>query len=122
MLLTVCRITSSNVIESMSMLAIKNKKRSLRRKLNSFFFTGILRKYFYCFVSTNGRFGWLRRRNSRFCFTFPNCETLLCSIDKKDSTLHIEQSTFKLNDFELSSLLPGRTTYDFPLHTVKFRK
>ena len=119
MLLTACRI----ILYRIDFHASNQEQKAfspLETKL--LFFTGILENYFYCFVSTNGRFGWLRTMNSRFCFTSPNCVTLLCSIDKKDSTQHIEQSTFKLNDFELSSLLPRRTTYDFPLHTVKFRK
>lgn len=102
MLLTACRI----ILYRIDFHASNQEQKAfspLETKL--LFFTGILRNYFYCFVSTNGRFGWLRTMNSRFCFTFPNCVTLLCSIDKKDSTQHIEQSTFKLNDFELSSLL-----------------
>ena len=83
MLLTVCRITSSNVIESMSMLAIKNKKRSLRRKLNSFFFTGILRNIFIVLCPPMAALGGCEQGTRDFALLFQTVKRYCARLIKR---------------------------------------
>ena len=88
MLLTVVRITSSNVIESMSMLAIKNKKRSLRRKLNSFFSLEFFENIFIVLCPPMAALGGCEQGTRDFALLFQTVKRYCARLKKGFNLAH----------------------------------